>query len=165
LTADDVRSRCVPWLLTLPLPDELLRFCVRCCVLGSCRLCFFFGASVADDAVPEGERAFAAALVYGCLRSVCCHTGPVLLGVVPLRSASLRVLRLKPLRKRAWSPMIFLLWLFSSSPQRWRWCHRAESVTYKCNTSLNITHQPLQARSWTFALSEGALRFIWHTRS
>jgi hypothetical protein len=37
-------------------------------LLGSCLLCLLVGASVADPAVPAGERVLAAGLVHSCLR-------------------------------------------------------------------------------------------------
>jgi hypothetical protein len=64
-----VRRFCMPWLLD---PFCFLSACPRPVSVAVCSLlaCYVLlvGASVADAAVPAGERVFAAGLVHSCLR-------------------------------------------------------------------------------------------------
>jgi hypothetical protein len=64
----DVRRFCMPWLLDpfcflSPFPRSV---CAAVCSVLACYV-FLVGTSVADAAVPAGERVFAAGLVHSCL--------------------------------------------------------------------------------------------------
>jgi hypothetical protein len=60
---------------------------------------------VADDAVPVGQREFASGLLHRSLRPLALPPASRVAGCCAPRSAPLGVLRPKPLRGRAWSPI------------------------------------------------------------
>jgi hypothetical protein len=100
--ADSVRAHCMLWLLD---PFSFLQGCSRsrrdavCSVIASFVL--LVGASVADDAVPAGLCVLLRGSCVALYLLSRCRLCLVLLGVVPFRSAPLRVLRPMPRRGRA----------------------------------------------------------------
>jgi hypothetical protein len=100
-----VRRFCMPWLLD---PFCFLSACPRSVSVAVCSVlaCYVLlvGASVADAAVPAGERVFAAGVVHSCLHPLLL---PPTSRVARPPSATSGVPRPKPLWGKAWSPIYF----------------------------------------------------------
>jgi hypothetical protein len=112
-----VRRFCMPWLLD---PFCFLFACPRSGCAAECSVlaCYVLlvGASVADAAVPAGERVLAAGLVHlvACALSRC-RPRLVLPGVAPPPSAPSEAPRPKPSWGKAWSPIRFFLFFLDSA--------------------------------------------------
>jgi hypothetical protein len=118
--ADDslrlVSRFCMPWLLG---PSCFLSACacsvsVAVCSIPACYV-LLVGASVADAAMPAGERVFAAGLVHSCVCPLSLAPSSRVAWRCPPPSAPSGVPRPKPLWGKAWSPICFFLFFCSSS--------------------------------------------------